>query len=290
VAERSGPDTSNAEVVAAAARVGEPDRYLAALLTPEPARSALLALAAFCAEIGRVPFVAASEPAIGEIRLQWWREALDPARGTALTGSPVADALRLAAERHNLSRSRLVDMIDACALELSAVAPADDAGLRDYLWKREGVPFALAARILAPDVPAGQTDEAAGACGQAYGLARLLLVLPHTLASGRMPLPLSRLDAVGVRQQDLSAGSNSAGVAEVLAGLRSECRVALAASRQHVAKLPREVRTAFLPLALVGSYLRASERPDRDPLRGTAEIVPLVRVCRIAMAHWLGRM
>jgi phytoene synthase len=152
------------------------------------------------------------------------------------------------------------------------------------------VPFALAARILAPDVPAEQTDDAAGACGQAYGLARLLLGLPHTLASGRMPLPLSRLDAVGVRPQDLSAGNNSVGVAVVLAGLRSECRAALAVSRQRVAKLPRKIRIAFLPLALVAPYLRASERPDRDPLRGATEIMPLVRVCRIAMAHWFGRM
>ena len=78
------PIPGNAETIAAAARAGEPDRYLAALLSPAPARPALLALAAFSAEIGRVPFVAANEPAIGEIRLQWWREALDPARPPAL--------------------------------------------------------------------------------------------------------------------------------------------------------------------------------------------------------------
>ena len=159
------PIPGNAETIAAAARAGEPDRYLAALLSPAPARPALLALAAFSAEIGRVPFVAANEPAIGEIRLQWWREALDPARPPALTGSPIADALQAAAERYGLSRGRLEDMIDARSLDVCGEVPADDAALRDYLWKSEGVPFALAARVVAPAVPAEETDPAAAECG-----------------------------------------------------------------------------------------------------------------------------
>ena len=40
-----------------------------------------------------------------------------------------------------------------------------------------------------------------------------------------------------------------------------------------------EVRVAFLPLALVETYLRALERPGRDVLRAPAEIAPLTRVC-----------
>jgi phytoene synthase len=294
VAEKSAtaddPIPGNAETIAAAARAGEPDRYLAALLSPAPARPALLALAAFSAEIGRVPFVAANEPAIGEIRLQWWREALDPARPPARTGSPIADALQAAAERHDLSRGRLEDMIDARSLDVCGEVPADDAALRDYLWKSEGVPFALAARVVAPAVPARATDPASAACGHAYGLARLLLGLPRALSQGHMPLPRSRLDLAGVGQEDLLAGNAGVGVAGLLAGLRSECRAALVTSRRHVANLPREIRAAFLPLALVEPYLRALERPGRDLLRGAVEIVPLVRVYRIAMAHWLGRV
>lgn len=289
MADDPGTATGNAEAVAAAARAGEPDRYLAALLSPRPARPGLLALAAFSAEIGRVPIIAASEPAIGEIRLQWWREALDPARTTAHTGSPVADALRAAAERHDLSRARLDDMIEARSLDLSGEVLADDAALRAYLWTSEGVPFALAARMLSSNLPAEHADAAAAACGHAYGLARLLLGLPRALSLGRMPLPQSRLDAAGLTGEELLAGETSAGVAGLLAELHGECRAALVTSRQHVANVPREIRAAFLPLALVEPYLRALERPGRDPLRGAAEIVPLVRVCRIVVAHWLGR-
>jgi hypothetical protein len=41
---------------------------------------------------------------------------------------------------------------------------------------------------------------------------------------------------------------------------------------------------------LVQSYLRALERPGRDLLRAPVELMPLTRVVRIAMAHWLGRI
>jgi phytoene synthase len=57
-----------------------------------------------------------------------------------------------------------------------------------------------------------------------------------------------------------------------------------------VANLPRHVRPAFLPLALVEPYLRALERPGRDVLRAPAALAPLTRVWRIAAAHWLGRI
>ena len=62
--------------VIASARSGEPDRYLAALLAPPAARADLLALAAFASELARVPSLVTREPTMGEIRLQWWRDAL----------------------------------------------------------------------------------------------------------------------------------------------------------------------------------------------------------------------
>jgi 15-cis-phytoene synthase len=289
VADGASSQTAAADAVVAAARAGEPDRYLAALLAPPAARADLLALAAFAGEVARVPHIAGSEPAIGEIRLQWWRDALQPADDVALTGNPVADALRAAARRHHLPRALLLDIIEARSFELAGEVMADDAALQTYLWKSEGALFALAGRILAPG-PSADMEAAAAAGGQAYGLARLLLGLAHTLSHGRLLLPQSRLEAAGVTQAELLAGESGPGVAALLAGLRDEARASLVTSRQHVANLPREARPAFLPLALVQSYLRALERPGRDLLRGVVEIAPLTRVVRIAMARWLGRI
>jgi phytoene synthase len=147
----------------------------------------------------------------------------------------------------------------------------------------------LAAGILRRE-PGADVQATAAACGQAYGLARLLLGLPHALSRGRLPLPQSRLDAANVSSQELLSGDSGSNTADMLAGFCAEARKYLATSRQHVANLPRNMRVAFLPLALVETYLRALERPGRDVLRTPAEIAPLTRVCRIAAAHWLGRI
>jgi phytoene synthase len=208
---------------------------------------------------------------------------------SARTGNPVADALLAAAARHHLTRALLLELIEARSADVARDAVADDDALAAYLWKSEGALFALAGHTLSAD-PTEELHRAAAACGHAYGLARLLLGLPQALAHGRLALPLARLDAAGVTPQDLLAGRGDDRVRRLLADLHAQARGSLAAGRKHVADLPRTVRTAFLPLALVESYLRALERPGRDVLREPATIAPLTRVGRIAAAHWLGRL
>jgi phytoene synthase len=277
------------DAVAASARSGEPDRYLAALLAPPAVRADLLALAAFSSELARVPSLVTREAAMGEIRLQWWRDALEAPGAGARTGNPSADAVRATMQRCELPAPLLLDAIDARELDLGRQPMPDDAALATYLWKSEGALFALAAGILGRGASV-DAQAAAVAGGHAYGLTRLLLGLPQALSRGRLPLPQSRLDAWNVGTQELLSGVGGSNVAEMLASLCTEARKALATSRKHVADLPRPMRVAFLPLALVETYLRALERPGRDVLRSPAEIAPLTRVWRIAAAHWLGRI
>src|SRR5258708_36706552 len=72
-------------------RASDKDRYLAGLFAPAAMRRHLYALYAFAGEIARVR-EAAREPLPGEIRLQWWRDALEgEGRGEGLA-NPVAAA------------------------------------------------------------------------------------------------------------------------------------------------------------------------------------------------------
>jgi phytoene synthase len=287
VAGRPTAPVADADTVIAAARAGEPDRYLAALLAPRSARPGLLALAAFAAETARVPLLAAREPAIGEIRLQWWRDAIEAPNSAPRTGAPVADALRDAVADYRLPLPLLLEVIEARSFEVACAVMADDAALRGYLWQGEGALFALAAHILSRERVDG-IEAAAAACGHAYGLARLLLDLPRALSHGHLLLPSTRLEATGVTREELLSGNRGPDIAGLLADLRAEARGSVAVGRQVVANLPRELRAAFLPLALVEPYLRTLERPGRDSLREEADIAPLTRVTRIAAAHWLG--
>jgi phytoene synthase len=273
------------EPLLASARAGEYDRYLAALLAPAQARPGLLALAAFAAELARIPGLAAREPAMGALRLQWWRDALLQESGR--TGHPIADAVREAAAERGLSRELLLGMIDVRFEEVQAEAPADDAAFDAVLWASEGAQFALAGQVLGFSGP--EVTQACAVSGRAYGLARLLFGLGRTLARGHQPLPRTRLAEAGIGNELLLSGAAGDIAKPLLAAMSGAAYDSLAQARQSVAKLPRSLWTAFLPLALVPSYLRALESRRGDPLRLAPSLAPFTHVGRIAAAHWLGR-
>ena len=64
--------------LAALVRRHDRDRFQTALFAPAARREALFALYAFNYEIARVR-ESVREPMLGQIRLQWWREAIDAA-------------------------------------------------------------------------------------------------------------------------------------------------------------------------------------------------------------------
>ena len=148
MAEPSDRELANDAAVEDAARANALDRYLAARLAPRAARRDLIALAAFVGDTARIA-ATASEPLIGEIRLQWWRDVLEPgpAEGEA-TGNPVADALREAIARHGLPAEPFAKLLDARSRALDPEFGMSGAALDQHLDETEGAAFRLAARIL----------------------------------------------------------------------------------------------------------------------------------------------
>jgi phytoene synthase len=245
----------------------------------------LLALAAFSAEIRRIPGLV-REPAMGEIRRQWWRDALTlPAE--LRSGHPIADAARGAVRAYHLPPDLLVRFIDGAPSHAPGDPPLDDQRLTRSAGA-EGALFELASRVLG--LPPGvETTAGCAAAGNAYGLARLLLDLPRALAAGRIaasstpPAPGSELDAPGSE-----AGSME--VEALLGEYAARSRQSVAIAREFAAGLPHPARVAFLPLALVEPYLRALEGSGARFLQEGADVAPLTRVWRIAAAHLWGRL
>jgi phytoene synthase len=272
------------------ARAFEHDRYLAALLAPVDRRPALLALAAFAGEVARIPsFV--SEPMVGAIRLQWWRDAV-AALATEPTphGHPILEAVALAARKWALPLAPLLEIIDAHQDRLAEAPIADDAGLAHHLAQTEGAMTALGLAVLAGPAGLDAFGPLVASTGRALGLARLIVELPQATAEGRTLIPERRLADAGIPRARLLAGEPGSAIDQVVNDLVAEARRELSAARAAARAVPRRARPALLPLALVEPYLRACERPGRDPVRDVAELVPLSRVARLALAALTGRM
>ena len=98
-------------------REGDPDRYWASLFAPADKRPHLNALYAFNFEIARVR-EAVREALVGEIRLQWWRDALQGEARGDVKANPVAAALDDTIVKFRLPRHALVTLIDARIFDL----------------------------------------------------------------------------------------------------------------------------------------------------------------------------
>lgn len=258
------PDPTTVDVVAIAARAHERDRYLAALLGPRPIRRDLIALAAFAGEVGRIPaFV--TEPMMGRIRLQWWRERLEQ---RASGGHPVAGALIETMTRHKLAAAPLIGLIEAHEDSLDDRPFADlDAVLR-YVDQIDGTLFNTMGQIAGS---VGHQDLAT-TCGRAYGLARLIIEAPASLAHGRALLPMDQMRP----ESEFTLKTQL----PVLRTLSTHARQHLDTARAQMPHLPRSLRAPFCPVALVEPYLEALQTYEVAPI-STYEINPLRRVWRL---------
>src|SRR6201996_7562150 len=133
-------------------RNADRDRYLAALFAPAEHRDALYALYAFNAEIERVR-EAAREPMPGEIRLQWWREAIQGERSGEASANPVAAALLDVIGRYGLPTAKLDEFIEAHRFDLYDEPMATVADLETYARATASAVIDLAARILGVSAP-----------------------------------------------------------------------------------------------------------------------------------------
>src|SRR6202171_595319 len=147
------------------------DRYLASLFAPANRRPHLHALYAFDIEVARIGHVV-REALAGEIRLQWWREALAGRVPGEVAAHPVASALMDTIAQCGLPTDPLDRLIDARALALHDDPLSCLDELVDHARQTASTVLDLAARIL--DRDAGVADVA-GPAGLPVVFVALLL-------------------------------------------------------------------------------------------------------------------
>lgn len=246
-------------------------RYWAARFAPEPVQSHLLALYAFNAELSRIP-AQVSEAMFGEVRLQWWRDALDLSSDGERSAHPLADALAQTRRACDLPAEDLLVMVDARVFDINREPMASEAALENYLRQTASVLFKLAARIAgAKD---GEAEPACDAAAMAYGLTGLLRAFAAHASAGRIFLPLAHFSAHNVDPASILRGETSPRLRRALAVLIAKARQHLSTFREAAANLPPDLLPVFLPLTGVEPALAKMSRSRFDPLRETVRLNP----------------
>lgn len=246
-------------------REGDRDRFLAAFFAPADKRPHLHALYAFSLEVARVREVV-SDPMPGDVRLQWWRDALTGTGHGAVRAHPVAAALLATVERFRLPKQALIDLVDARVFDLYDDPMPTRGDLEGYCGETSSALMRLASLILTGGEEPGGAD-AVGHGGVAYAFAGLLRALPWHAARGQLYVPKELLERYGVTRDDVVTGRGGPGFAAALADLRAAAREHLAQALAGASALQGAARAALLPLALVPGYLQRMERGDYDPFR-----------------------
>jgi NADH dehydrogenase [ubiquinone] 1 alpha subcomplex assembly factor 6 len=267
VTRRSDPP-ARLSPAAALVRQHDRDRFQTALFAPDKDREPLFALYAFNYEIARVR-EGVREPMLGQIRLQWWREAID----AAYAGAPprrhdIAEAVTAAIRQKGLSRAPFDRLIDTRERDLDDAPFATLAALEDYAEGTSAALIALALEALDAATPAAQ---AAGRhVGIAYALAGLLRAMPLHARARRSFIPGELVAETGLDPSDYAALRTTPSLRLVAEAIAQAARRHLMAARALRGAVPRAALPALLPGRIADQALRHLERAGFDPFSEAA--------------------
>ena len=230
------------------------DRYLATLVLDPKSREAITALYAFSADVASVR-ERAREPAAGEIRLQWWADALTGEGHGNVRQNPLAEALLSVVDEYGLPVPPLRRLITARRFDLYQDPMPNLATFEGYAGETVSALYQLAAMVLNGGRPV-ETGDAAGHLGVAHALMGHLRAFGYNASQGRVFLPGDVFSVCGVYEADVLAGQASDGLAVALTKLSETAADHLGRAEAAIRALPRELRPAFAPIAVLRTQLR----------------------------------
>jgi len=241
------------------------DRYLACLLLPQAAQADVAVLYLFNAEIAAIRD-RIREAIAGEIRLQWWRDALTGERPEEVEANPVAAGLVEMIERRKLPLSPFLGMLEAREFDLYDDPMPDRGAYEGYAGHTASVLIQMTAVILDPEKADAYAD-ASGHAGVAQSVAGHLMMLPVHAARGQVFLPADLLAATGLDRESFLSGSRTEAISAAVSGFSAFGREHLSKARMSFAGLPEAGRGAFLPVALAQTVFARAEKAGAEAIK-----------------------
>jgi NADH dehydrogenase [ubiquinone] 1 alpha subcomplex assembly factor 6 len=267
-------------------RAGDPDRLYMALFTSGQIRSRLLGLFAFNLEVASTR-ERISEAMLGQIRLQWWRDALDEIRRNEPRRHPVVEALATwMPDAGDATFDLASSLIDAREADLEDAPFETVEQLKAYAEATSSNLIRLT--LLALGIKDGPAHEAAVPAGRAYALTGIIRAVPFLGAQGRVMLPASLLAEHGIMDARQSIGRRDPEkLKAVLQKLGSLAADDLAEAR-HIRGVPRAAKPALQAAALAQLYLNKIERADFDLSDPRMDPGPSARIVTLMKARLFG--
>ncbi len=269
------------------AHENERDRWLGSQLAPVHLRDHIAALLAYSGELARTR-AAVSEPMLGQIRLQWWREAVDAAATGSVRAHPVAEALAPLLATGRVTAAALIALADAREADLNDDGFARRDDFFAYLDATSGALNLLMLDVLGAGRD-GATREAARRIGRAFGILGHLRAAAINASQGRVVLPRDLLDDHGTGPAELLVGQPGPALEDAARELGFIAAGELAGARG----LAHDMRRVALPVLVLArfcdAYLARLKRGGWNLFAPGIEPLPITVPLLVVRAWMSGR-
>ena len=199
---------------------------------------------------------------LGQIRLQWWRDAIDGIYAGTPRDHAVVTALADAIRRCNLPRARFDRVIDMRAFDLEDRQPDTLDELLSYAEATSGDISCLTLEILGP--ANSEILNQGRHAGIAWALNGLLRAVPFHAAQRRCYLPKVLTDAHGLSINGIYGGSRGQDLSDPVSEFAAVAWQHLALALDGHPGRDRQFRPAFSCLAVVAADLRRLRKAGYD--------------------------
>ena len=286
-ADRNDDPATDAEECRRILRAHDHDRYLTALFAGAKFRRRLMALYAFNFEIARIRETV-SESLLGEIRLQWWQEAIEGIYGGDVRAHAVARELAHALGEAAVPKALFDKLIEARRADLYDETVKSFEDLEAYCEQTGGA-LTETAICFAECGDRPKAREAARHVGTAWAITGVVRAIGHHMREGRNVLPDEAYSDAGLARHDLASSEWPDELKAQVAVAADRARARLAAARELRAAVPKTAVPVMLPAVIAEDYLRRLDRAGFDPLRADFAAGAVRRQLRLFRAALTGR-
>lgn len=268
-------ELKDASFLAKEAKNFDYDRWLISLFAPLPSRSRIHALLAFNGEISKVRETV-SEVLLGDIRYQWWRDALKNMEDEKYLNHPILQSLKIVISEHDLDTSLFEDMINARSKDLDPCPFVANTELLEYAMGTGGLLSGLTYRVMGNREEAG--CKVAQQVGRAFALTGIIRAIPYHASQDLLLIPQEVLENHGLVPESVFREENRLAFHDVVKDL-----VALAEKEQleavrAVQQRPKSEKPSYSLLALNNLYLSRIRNSGFDPAHRRLDIGPVRKI------------
>ncbi|KAH6569673.1 hypothetical protein BASA50_002131 [Batrachochytrium salamandrivorans] len=235
------------------------EQFLATLFVSAPARPAAWAIKAFNVETALIRDVV-SQANIREMRIQWWRDAIDRTFQGSPPNHPITKTLAKTLEKTRLSKMWFTKILSARESNMKDTQYNTMTDLEAYA--ENTVSSLIYLQLEALGISDLNAEHAASHSGKAIGIATALRGTPFNVSKRRFYLPAEIMSQHSVVTEEIFRFGPNEKLADAIFTIATRANDQLLTARTFSKDVPKEATATLLPLVIAHNYLTNLEKAN----------------------------